>query len=640
MNKKIAFIFVLFNTPNKEVKRLEKEVKTIACENYKIYFVDNTHTGKGYASGVNLGLKKALKDDFNYLIIANPDISFNKIKIKQILDGGDYFDIWGLAVRQDGKVYYGGEIDKWRMSGGLIEQKPKKRFIDVDFVSGSLMIVKKKVIEKIGFFDESYFMYYEEVDYCYRAKKAGFKIGIDSQLIYDHFEISKTNNPNKDWYLFKNRIKFFLKYSNLSQKIRELIRFPKTIFEEIKKRIFYLNFFSYNFFSVLNKLLTFIQFIFLVKIFPPNIYGIYTLAWAHLSLFLPIVDFGSTNYGIINLPQQKKVNFNDLFNLRLFLSLIAFLLTILSIFIVPYNLATKLAIFFISIVNLQSGIFGSLIVRLTNLNKVYLSSLISFIFQASVTLSVIIASWLTKDILAVFLTIFVLYTFYLIYLKNFLEKIDNKLILDPNFKKSFLIIKSSLIYLLIALFARWYSRADVFLLNFMKNQEVVGIYSSAYKFLEALMFMVTAYNLSSLPIFVSFYKEKKINLIKNKVKKDFMFLGFLGLLISLSFYFFSDFFLSLFFKNKYLLAIPVLKIIIFNLPLILLTSIFFNFFYTIGKTKNILFLMIFQLIFNVAANLLLIPKYGYFASAYISLAGEMINLFVSVILYKKYENYS
>ncbi|MGB9883455.1 MAG: polysaccharide biosynthesis C-terminal domain-containing protein, partial [Microgenomates group bacterium] len=128
-------------------------------------------------------------------------------------------------------------------------------------------------------------------------------------------------------------------------------------------------------------------------------------------------------------------------------------------------------------------------------------------------------------------------------------------------------------------------------------------------------------------------------LLSLKIKKDFVFLGAIGFLVAFGFYFFSDFFLNILFKNKYLLAIPILKIIIFNLPLILLTSIFFNYFYTIGRANIIVILMIFQIFFNFILNIIFIPKYSYYASAYISLAAEMVNLVFSVVLYKIYKTY-
>src|SRR3989338_8053121 len=47
---------------------------------------------------------------------------------------------------------------------------------ETDWVSGACMAIKKRVIEDIGLFDEHFFLYYEEVDFCYRAKESGWKV--------------------------------------------------------------------------------------------------------------------------------------------------------------------------------------------------------------------------------------------------------------------------------------------------------------------------------------------------------------------------------------------------------------------------------------------------------------------------------
>ncbi len=305
---KIGFIFVLYKTLKSEVERLKKEIKGLGFKRYKIYFIDNTNNNCGYAGGVNKGIKLGLKEGIDIFAIANPDISLKNLSEDlNPLEASKYFDIWGYGMKQKDKVYYGGEIDKWRLSGGLISKKPQSRFSEVDFVSGSLMFIKRKVVEKIGLFDEEYFMYYEDVDYCWRAKKEGFRIGIDSQIIYEHLEISK-QNPTKSRYLFKNHLKFLIRYGNFKQKLYEFIRFPKTLFEQIQIRPFYLNFFSLNISSVLNKLLHFILFLFLVRYLAPSQYGVYTLVWAHIGLFLPLLDFGTTSYGLVYFthPIEKK----------------------------------------------------------------------------------------------------------------------------------------------------------------------------------------------------------------------------------------------------------------------------------------------------------------------------------------------
>jgi len=226
---KIAVITVDYKTKPSLIKNLEREIKNLG-DSVKFYVINNNKKNLGYAYGINRGLKKGLKEGAEIFLITNPDISLRGLTKDDLLEAGRYLDIWGLAMKQKGKIYFGGEIDKWRMSGGLIDERPKNKIAEVDYVSGSLMFVKRKVVEKIGFFDESYFMYYEDVDYCLRARKAGFKVGIDSVHVYLHFENSD-NNKHKKYFLAKNRLRFLLRYGTIKQKFYELARLPKTIWE-------------------------------------------------------------------------------------------------------------------------------------------------------------------------------------------------------------------------------------------------------------------------------------------------------------------------------------------------------------------------------------------------------------------------
>ncbi|QQG43816.1 MAG: glycosyltransferase family 2 protein [Candidatus Roizmanbacteria bacterium] len=234
---KLFFNFVLYKTPEKEVLRLKREVQALGFSDYKIHFFDNSHNGKGFAYGANKGICAALKEKADLIVLANPDISFYAGKdnprvvptYNDFIETSKHFDIFSFAMKQGGQLYYGGEVDRWRMSGGVISKKPKERFAECDFVS-ALMAIQREVIEKVGFLKEDYFLYYEDVEYCYRAKKLGFKVGIDSQHLYEHFESSK-GSKLKNHYLFWNRVKFMREYGTLSQKSRELLRLPKTFFE-------------------------------------------------------------------------------------------------------------------------------------------------------------------------------------------------------------------------------------------------------------------------------------------------------------------------------------------------------------------------------------------------------------------------
>ncbi len=631
---KTGFIFVLYKTSTTEVSRLKKEVKNLKVKDLKLYFIDNSENGQGYAAGANLGIQNALKDGCDLFIIANPDISLTDLKGTNLLEGASHFDILGLAMKQQGKTYYGGSIDKWRMSGGLVERKPSKRFVETDFVSGSLIFITKKVIDKIGLFDESYFMYYEEVDLCYRAKKASFKVGIDSSLMYEHFEISQ-DNPTKEYYLFKNRLKFLFKFGSFTQRIRELFRSPKTIFEEIKKRPFYLNFFSLNISSIVNKILHFILFLVLINYFKPEEYGVYTLAWTQIGLLLPLLDFGTTSYGLVHINDSVDKRIRELFSLRFYLSLITFVLTIILAILFHYPTSVLIPIILISFVIFANMFSGTYLILSSIKQKSYLSSLVSMIFQILLVISLIAGVLITKQLMTVFVITFALYNLYSFVNFLLVRREVGKLSLKIDLYKWSIIIKKSFIFLLISLLAGFYSKVDVLILNFIKGKEAVGIYSAGYRFLDALMFVVTAYNVSSMPLFSKLAHDKKKNIFINKIKKDVVLVSFIGISIALGFYFLGPIFLPILYKSTYFESIQVLRIIIFALPLILLTSVFLNSIYALNKAKSVIFIFLFQLIFNIAFNWYFIPKYGFFASAYITLLGESLNTLICFIILKK-----
>ena len=636
-NLKVGLIFVLFKTPQSEINRLKKEVKEFRILNYELYLIDNSENGHGYAAGVNQGIRNALKDNCELFVIANPDITLVQLDPLDLLNSIDKFDIFGFTMRQQGKTYYGGKLDRWRMSGGLNEQKPKGRFTSVDFVSGSLMIIKKKVIDKIGFFNESYFMYYEEVDYCYNAKKSRFKIGVDSKIFYKHFEVSQ-DNPKKEFYLFKNRLKFLFKFGSFKQKLYEMIRIPKTIYEEILKRPFYLNFLSLNISSIVNKILHFVLFLVLINYFKPEEYAVYTLTWTQIGLLLPLLDFGTTSYGLVYINDSIEKKVRELFSLRFYLSLITFVLTICLAIIFRYPISILIPIILTSFVIFANMFSGTYLILSSIKQKSYLASLVSMVFQICLVISLITGVLITKQLMPVFLITFVLYNLYSLVNFFLVKKEVGSLSIKVDLKHWSIIIKKSFVFLLISLLAGFYSKVDVLILNFIKGKQAVGIYSAGYRFLDALMFIVTAYNVSSIPLFSKLAKEKKQNIFINKIKKDVILVFTIGMFIALGFYFLGPIILPLVYKNTYFESIEVLRIIIFALPLILLTSVFLNSIYALGKAKTVIYIFLFQLIFNIVLNLYFIPKYSFFASAYITLLGETINTLLTFVVLRSVLN--
>ena len=406
---KTAFIIVLYRTPQKEINRLTKEISLLGFKHYEIYWIDNTVHNKGYAWAVNKGIKKGLQNNAELFIVLNPDISFNTLSQADIREGSEYFDMWSFTMKQNGTCFYGGSIDRWRMSGGLIKVKPKNRFQKTDFVTGSLMIIKRSLIEKIGLFNESYFMYYEDVEYGLRSIENGFKLGIDTKFTYSHYEISDERFEKK-YMLAKNRLRFLFRYGGIVKQIREIIRLPLTVWEErslltsfFLTSPFLKNFFSLNISSFLNKIINFILFLFLIRYLTVAEYGIYTLVWAHVGLLSPFVDFGTSSYGLVYLQKIKSEKTSSLFSLRLFLSFIVFILTIvLAVFfhyenkIIAYIFLTSFVIFF----NFSSGTY---LIITSVLQKLTKTALLSFALNTLLISALIAGLLLFKKLRTIFI---------------------------------------------------------------------------------------------------------------------------------------------------------------------------------------------------------------------------------------------
>lgn len=632
---KIAFIIVLYHTSSKEITRLTKEINDLKLKDKEIYFIDNTKTNHGYAEGANEGIRRGLKKKVDLFVVMNPDISiFNLSRYLELLDASRYFDIWGFAMKQKGKIYYGGEIDPWRLTGGMITRAPMNRFIGADFVSGSLMVIKKEVVDTIGFFDESYFMYYEDVDYCLRAKNAGFKVGIDNKILYEHFE-----NPvfahDRNELLYKARSIFFKRYSNIPQKIYEIIN-------RILHSPFLFNFFSLNISSLIVRVTGFINFVFLVRYLTAPEYGIYTLVWAQVTLLSPLADFGTTTYGVVYLPTEKEKKYQSLFNFRIFISFFIFFGTVLlslllfkgSVKMYGYILVTATVIF----TNMFSG---SYFILNALKNKLYRSSRNSIIFNVFLVTAIVISLITFKRLLAVFITIFVFYNAYSLINFYLIKKELPKFHFKFDLKEWLGIFKNLYVFVLISFFAGLYSRLDLFLLKMLKGEAEVGIYSAGSKFLEALLFMALSYNVTAAPILARLVKSAES--LRRKIIKDAIFLSVIGFGTAIILSVFSPYFLIYVFKKNYLLAITVLRIVIFALPFILLNSIWLNTLYVLKKSHLVVFVFLFQTLINLSLNLIFIPKYSYIASSYISVFSEVMNCIILIILVryvwkKKYYN--
>jgi len=219
----------------------KKEVFKIS--KYPMKIIIKSLPNNGYAFGINKGTEYFIKNGFDKFCAINNDIFFDRNFSEQAHLGFEKADIFGGKIyyvpgyeyhkkyqkKDIGKVlWYAGGINDWNNVAtkhrGIDEVDNKKynKFEETDFITGCMMFFDKKVIDKIGFWDEKYFLYYEDSDFCERAKKGGFKLFYNQKIVIWHKNAQSTGgsgSPLQQKYQRKNRLIFGLKYAPFKTKL-------------------------------------------------------------------------------------------------------------------------------------------------------------------------------------------------------------------------------------------------------------------------------------------------------------------------------------------------------------------------------------------------------------------------------------
>jgi GT2 family glycosyltransferase len=240
MNK-IAAIVVTYKDTEEKLAKLETSLINEGLKKENIYFRVNDKDNVGYGEGINRILRDEL-DNYDAFLILNPDIEIKRfflLPLFKTLEENKAIGIVGPKILDHaGRIWsMGGEIDRKRYSGGLISYEKKDKMEHSisypDFVSGTAMLIKKEIFKKIGLFQKDYFLYYEDVDFCLRAKKAGFQCAINPRAEMTHFASSTTgkDSPLMQYYMARNHLLFVERFAPIRVKMREIARLSKTLYE-------------------------------------------------------------------------------------------------------------------------------------------------------------------------------------------------------------------------------------------------------------------------------------------------------------------------------------------------------------------------------------------------------------------------
>ncbi|GAB4027365.1 MAG: glycosyltransferase family 2 protein [Candidatus Microgenomates bacterium] len=200
---------ILINNSPDDITSLSKIIKnTILIDNRK---------NLGFAKSVNQGIARGLKDkvvDAFFLMNNDSFLShggFNQLSL--VLNKIPSAGIVTPILHHKGGYDWGGKYNKWT---GMVRHKnwinKPKTIQSAQHVAGAAMLIKRKLIEKVGLFDERFFLYFEDLDYCLRAHDALFTIHINPGVIVEHTVSAGTNSLARIKYQWISHLRFVNKY--------------------------------------------------------------------------------------------------------------------------------------------------------------------------------------------------------------------------------------------------------------------------------------------------------------------------------------------------------------------------------------------------------------------------------------------
>jgi GT2 family glycosyltransferase len=212
--KNLRVIVVDNASSTNEAERISKRFNFDAIRNEKNY---------GFAKGNNLGIVYSLKKFHpDYIFLLNNDTKLRKNAIKNLVEFAEKHKNAGIIgcklVYPTGRIQHaGGWIKPWGMGHYGNNEKDRGQYNEVketDYVTGAAFLIKREVIEKIGLLDEGFSPYFrEEVDFCFRARKAGYKIFYYPKSTIVHYTSMSIKRRVKAYTFFifeKNRLRLAL----------------------------------------------------------------------------------------------------------------------------------------------------------------------------------------------------------------------------------------------------------------------------------------------------------------------------------------------------------------------------------------------------------------------------------------------
>jgi hypothetical protein len=257
--KTLSIIIVNWNTRDLLRRCLESVGATVPPLSFEVIVVDNASTdgspdmvaesfpdallirnpsNDGFAAANNLGLAKS---NSKYVMLLNPDAELHPGAVQRMIDFADAHPeaavVGPRLLNSDGSLQKNGQkfptfareflhITKlYRFMGSSFDRIYEwgrddfDKTSEVDSVTGACMLVRSEAVKAVGLLDDIFFMYYEEVDWCYRMHRAGWKVYYlpDAVVTHHHGQASEKIGLTKMRIAYNSQFLYFRKHHGVAQ---------------------------------------------------------------------------------------------------------------------------------------------------------------------------------------------------------------------------------------------------------------------------------------------------------------------------------------------------------------------------------------------------------------------------------------
>jgi GT2 family glycosyltransferase len=226
----VSTVYVLGNSPFESVRSI--------CSDPRVECISNKEN-IGFGRAHNIALARSIASNSSYHLVMNPDIYFKKEAIEKICHFMNESENENVGLLMPKVLYPDGSTQYLckllpRPSQLILRRfLPFKKFLnernyvyelrftgydkimDVPYLSGCFMFLRTKILERVGLFDERFFLYFEDLDLCRRINRCSRTVYFPEAVIYHHYGKGSYKSIRLLRHHLTSAIKYFSKWGGV-----------------------------------------------------------------------------------------------------------------------------------------------------------------------------------------------------------------------------------------------------------------------------------------------------------------------------------------------------------------------------------------------------------------------------------------